>query len=84
MVHRASMRPPPLTLDPVDVARAQSGDKNAKYRVSSQKYRIRKRQEEIDAWDSLYAARAGDTDYVSSFGIHDDNDDHDDYDERYV
>ena len=84
MKHPDRMRPPALTLDPVDVARAQRGDKNAKNRVSSQKYRIRKRQEEIDAWDALNAARYCDTDNVSSFDIHDNNDDHDDHDERYV
>ena len=47
------MRPQALTLDPVDVARAQRGDKEAKNRVSAQKCRIRKRQNEIDAWDAL-------------------------------
>ena len=64
------MRPQALTLDPVDVSRAQRGDKEAKNRVSAQKCRIRKRQNEIDAWDAL---NVNVTDVVVSSVDNDDN-----------
>lgn len=82
-------RPLELRLDPLDVVRAERGDKSDKERLRKQRNRIRQREIEIMEWDAL-DARATDTDDVASFDGDDDDacDDHacDDHacDPRYV
>lgn len=76
-------RPVELRLDPLDVVRAERGDKSDRERLKKQRQRIRQREREILEWDAAAGVVGNDTDDgVMLTSIDDCMGDHNYFDER--